>query len=398
MNQDNGTMMICPRCGKEMNSNSRYCLQCGYLNPNVQANQGMKKYIEKNKDNTYHVGSGQTIMQKTDQIVNSIGNNTGNKVICFLFNYLLYIGTIILSFMLIVGDKVNGFGTVKNSLLPYVVLLVSIVFLYVYSMELVFMKANRKWWYALIPFYNLFVLSDIVYKKKWLGIILIIPVIGQLFLIVTFYKLAIKFKYSGLLTIIFPIIFIPLMGFGSRLYEGINYVNEDRTLEKDYKRKRVFFISLILFLVISFLIIFWNNIVEIKSKAFRLQNYYYVYATKQMVNKTKKLVSSRYFECDKYQYNENKGKYYIEYSDIGEVAYIPFHAYRDEIEGYVIIDNTSGSSKYYVSVSDGTYGYPETLYDDVSVDSIVSYPKLVEKNNINYCIYNKEKANMSEVK
>ena len=34
MNQDNQVKMMCPRCGKEMNINARYCLQCGYLNPN----------------------------------------------------------------------------------------------------------------------------------------------------------------------------------------------------------------------------------------------------------------------------------------------------------------------------------------------------------------------------
>ena len=127
----------------------------------------------------------------------------------------------------------------------------SIAFIYIYSIQLIFVKCNQKWWYALIPFYNLFVLCDIVFRKKWLGIILLIPVIGQIFLLVILYKMAMKFKYSGLLAILFPIIFVPLMGFGTRLYEGVSYISEDRTLEKDYKRKKVFFVTLMILLVLS---------------------------------------------------------------------------------------------------------------------------------------------------
>ena len=56
MNQDNGFKIFCPRCGNEMNSESRYCMKCGYLNTNNAANQ--------NNDN--------------ERIVNSITSNTGN--------------------------------------------------------------------------------------------------------------------------------------------------------------------------------------------------------------------------------------------------------------------------------------------------------------------------------
>ena len=158
-------------------------------------------------------------------------------------NYLVYLFFVIMSFVLIVGTRVTDFEMIKNSFFPYAIFSISIIFLFVYSMELVFMKANKKWWYALIPFYCLFILADIAFKKKILGILYFIPFIGQVFFLVTLYVLATKFKYNGILSMIFPIIYIPLMGFGSRLYEGISYVTEDRTLENDYRRKKLFFIS-----------------------------------------------------------------------------------------------------------------------------------------------------------
>ena len=398
MNDDNQIKVMCPRCGNEMNSNSRYCLQCGYLNPNVSENQNMQKFLDKRKDPTYEVGSGQTIKQRGNQITNSIGNNTGNKSICFLVNYSIYMIIIILSFVIIVGNKITDLDAIKNSLFPYVAFIDSIFFLYVYSMELIFMKANKKWWYALVPIYNLFVFCDVVYRKKMLAIILLIPVIGQIFFLVTLYKLAGKFKLNGLLTILLPFIYIPLMGFGSRLYNDVNYISEERTLEKDYKRKRIFFFSIVIFALLSLGIIYWNNIIEIKSKAFRVRNYYYVFATRQIVNKTKQLAEENYLECEGSKYKEDSGIYYVEYADIGEVAYIPLHIYTDVISAYVIIDNTSGSSKYYVSMSDDTFGYPETLYDDITVDSIVPYKELKKRDNVNYCINTKQKINVGGMK
>lgn len=390
--------IICPRCGNKMNSNSRCCLKCGYLNPNVPENNGMKPFISTENDSSYQVGSGENVIKSSGQITNSIASKTGNRKVCFFINYLLYIIAILLSFLLIMNNKSIGIDTIKNSFFPYAIFLVSIVFLYTYSSQLIFIKCNKRWWSALIPFYNLLILSEMVFKNKWLGFAFLIPVIGQILLLVALYELAEKFKYNGFFAVIFPILYIPLMGFGNRLYDDINYVSEDKTLENDYKRKKLFFISILVFILLGSILIFWNNIIEIKGKAFRLKNYYYVYATRQIVNKTKQLARENYLECEGYNYNDKNGIYYIEYADIGNVAYIPLHSFVDVIGGYVIIDNTSGSSKYYVSISDGTYGYPETLYENINVDTIVSYERIIERDDINYCRNEKPKATVGGMK
>lgn len=389
--------VFCPRCGSEMNSNSRYCMKCGYLNPNVSSNQNMQQYMPKEETSSYQIGSGQAISQPRENITTSLSSNTGNKRLCFFVNYLVYLFFVIMSFVLIVGTRVTDFEMIKNSFFPYAIFSISIIFLFVYSMELVFMKANKKWWYALIPFYCLFILADIAFKKKILGILYFIPFIGQVFFLVTLYVLATKFKYNGILSMIFPIIYIPLMGFGSRLYEGISYVTEDRTLENDYRRKKIFFISLLVCLIIGGALIYWTNIVEIKGKATKVTHYYYLLATSQIVNKTKQLAEQSYLECEKYEYKDGSGIYYVEYPDMGSVAYFPLYYSRDVISGYVIIDNSTGTSKYYVSMTDGIYGYPETLYDDIKIDTIVPYKKVIKREGLNKCKNTKPKVTVGEM-
>ena len=399
MNQDNGFKIFCPRCGNEMNSESRYCMKCGYLNTNNAANQNMKQYIPENESGSYQVGSGQLINQNNDneRIVNSISSNTGNTKLCFLVNYLVYIFIILMSFILTVGNNFVSIEMIRNSLFPFIVFVISIIFLYTYSMELIFIKCNKKWWYSLIPIYNLMILTEIVFDKKILGLLLLVPVVGQIFFLVILYILGNRFKYNGILSMLLPIIFIPLMGFGSRFYEGVNYISEDRTLEKDYKRKKIFFISLMIFLISSFILLFWTNILDVKNKAKRITNYYYVYASRKIVDETKNIANKDYLECEKYDYSSDSGVYYIKYNDIGNEVYLPFYYYRSIIEGYVIINNNTG--KTYISITDGKYGYPELDINEVGLDKIEEYSRVQYKSakDINSCINTKSKTNGGEL-
>ena len=398
MNQDNQAKIVCPRCGNQISITSRCCLNCGWLNASDPANQNMQQFVSDKEKSLYQVGSGQNIAQNSGQVATTIASNTGSRELCFVFNYLIYMLIIVLSYMLVLGNSVTNFYAVKNSIFPYIAFTTSIAFLFVYSGELIFMKANKRWWYSLIPIFNLFVLADIVFKKKWLGVLYLIPIIGQVFFLITMYILGTKFKYNGLLSMMFSIIYVPLMGFGSKLYEETNYTSGQEGTEKDYRNKKIFFISLVFFLLTSGGFIFWNNIVEIKSKAFRLTNYYYVLAANRIVEYTKQSIRTNNLECSISDYNDTSGLYYFEYSDVGEVTYMPLHYYKDVISSYVIVDNTSGSSKYYVSISDGTYGFAETLYEDVNLDSIVPYKELEKSKGLNTCVVSKSKSSIEKKK
>ena len=47
MNDDGGFTIYCSRCGAEMSSNSRYCMKCGNLNYDHEANKNMRRYKPK---------------------------------------------------------------------------------------------------------------------------------------------------------------------------------------------------------------------------------------------------------------------------------------------------------------------------------------------------------------
>lgn len=389
MDQDNNKI-YCPKCGNEMNSNSRYCMKCGFLNANNEANQNIQSYIPKVETSSYQIGQGQVINQESNQVTTAIASNTGNSIFCFLLNFFVYVLIIGLGFIFSMRGLDITLENIKISVFPYIALISSVVFLFVYSLQLIFIKCNKRWWSVFIPIYNLMILSDITFKKKWLGLLTLIPVIGQVLFLVMLYKLGTQFKYNGLLTMLFAPVMIPIIGFGTRLYESTTFVSRNDNLEKDYKRKKLFLTLIILFIIFGALFIFWNNIIETKTKAKKLSNYYYVYASNRIVDKTKRYINNNYLECDDYDYSNDRGTYYIYYSDIGNNIYLPFYYMREAISGYVVVDNNNGSSKYYVSMSDGYYGFDETLLSEVNINTIVEYKEIIpkDKDKVNYCTVN----------
>ena len=65
MNEDKGEIIYCSRCGAEVNSKSRYCMKCGNLNYNHDANENMRPYIQQDSK-PYEVGSGEFAVQKKE--------------------------------------------------------------------------------------------------------------------------------------------------------------------------------------------------------------------------------------------------------------------------------------------------------------------------------------------
>ena len=87
----------------------------------------------------------------------------------------------------------------------------------------VFTKAGQPGWAALIPFYNLYVMLQIAGKPGWWLVLFFIPIVNLIIGIITIVALAAKFgKGAGFAVglILLPIIFYPILGFGSAQYQS----------------------------------------------------------------------------------------------------------------------------------------------------------------------------------
>ncbi len=377
MNGDEGYTIYCSKCGAEMNSNSRYCMKCGNLNYEHEANKGMRRFMPK-KRKKYQVGSGMHFSNSdtsnNKNLRMSVSTKTGNKTFCFLLNFGIYIALIVLSFIASTGLSLE-LDTIMASAFPKFAVAFSLFFLYIYAFELIFMKCNRAWWEALIPFYNYLVLGEIVFENKWIGALFFIPGVNVIFLCVTFYKLGESFNVNKVLCAILPIIYLPILGFGSSLYNGYMYVSSDsqRETEKEYQYRKIFFFSILGFLIIGLVFLFMNSFSRTDGKKSFIDGYYFTYASHSIVSEVEKKIANGDVNCKYESYDEKSGVYYFSFGSVGERTFLLLYSMREPIKGYVKVDNTSGESKVYVSLSDGTFGFRETLAEEVGPDSLEEY-------------------------
>jgi uncharacterized protein DUF5684 len=88
----------------------------------------------------------------------------------------------------------------------------------------VFEKAGQPGWAAIIPFYNIYVLTTQIARKEILWFILcLIPFVNIVAAIIISIDVARKFGQGtvfGVLLALFPFIFYPILGFGSAQYNS----------------------------------------------------------------------------------------------------------------------------------------------------------------------------------
>ena len=89
----------------------------------------------------------------------------------------------------------------------------------------IFSKAGQPGWAAIIPFYNLYVFLKVAGKPGWwMAIILLVPVANIIFSIMALAAMAKNFGKGGgfVVGMIFlPVIFYPILGFGSAQYRPV---------------------------------------------------------------------------------------------------------------------------------------------------------------------------------
>lgn len=244
----------CSRCGAEMKSDVRYCMKCGNLNYSHPDNVSMRPYIKDVNSNKPLNSSDSSMMPK---VIKNI--NLSNKMICLIVNILLHLvilfvtASILKNFLLFLGCFV--------------------LFIFNYSMQVVYIKANKKWWSYFIPFYNMYVFCQITLDNGWIFLLYFVPFVNLVVYFISLYRLGIRFGRNGLFTLFLPVVFIPIIAFSKdtaslsvqnlsdEKVEVVDTKTKTRT-EINYHRKQ-FILSL--FVLVGFSILVYFSLPYIKQ-------------------------------------------------------------------------------------------------------------------------------------
>lgn len=93
----------------------------------------------------------------------------------------------------------------------------------VIALWFIFSKAGEPGWAAIVPLYNTYILYKITWGNGWLFLLLLIPIANIVIGIITAVYLGQAFKKSGgfiVGLVLLPIVFMPILGFGSSKYVG----------------------------------------------------------------------------------------------------------------------------------------------------------------------------------
>jgi hypothetical protein len=117
-------------------------------------------------------------------------------------------------------DEVSGGAAAIMAIIMFLIY-AAIIIVFIASMWKIFVKAGKPGWAAIIPIYNLIVLLEVVGRPMWW--ILIYLICSPVAAIIISLDLAKSFGKDigfGIGLIILPIIFYPMLGFGSATYVG----------------------------------------------------------------------------------------------------------------------------------------------------------------------------------
>ena len=96
--------------------------------------------------------------------------------------------------------------------------------LMIVAMWILFKKAGKPGWAAVVPFYDQYTLYEITWGNGWRFLMLLIPIYNIILMILTYIRLAKAFgKDEGYAVglVFLPQVFVPMLAFGSAAYHGV---------------------------------------------------------------------------------------------------------------------------------------------------------------------------------
>ncbi len=388
-------IIFCPRCGEKMHRNQRNCLKCGQLNYENPDNEYMKKYETGNSslNNTYVIGQGTfkfsngvTSGYRPNEI---LANNTGNLTGCVIFNILFYLFGLLGIYVLFIIFGVSNI--LFNNTFLFTVMGYSIVFILIYSQELLFMKADKPWWGALIPFYSQYLMFEIVFGNGYLFLLTFIPIVGQIMMLILFYRLGKVFNKNSILTLIFTVFSIPFISFSSTTsYNGVIYISRSKgqdSLRYLYKCNKNILIFVFSFILGALSLFIYNERNTVIDKARYLMTFSFTKDAKTIIKDAKDSIKDNYYTCSNGKSITNQNDYYIWFDNAGDyfgsksvsVSILS----NDYYKGYIHVKVFDNKEQYYISVSDGKYGIGEVDNSKLSsVHAVKGYTVSLPKNVI----------------
>ena len=378
MNESDYT--YCSRCGSPMPKNARYCMKCGNLNYNHPDNQAMQKYAPE-EAKTYEIGSGQINTNTTFTAnISEYSTNTGSKKTFLVVNILWFLLTYGICFTL-------GILHIVNFFLVFVSFIILSIFnIYFISLEIINMKANKPWWGAVLPIYNMFILADIAFDKIIYVVFFFIPIVNVIFSFILFYQLGKKFNKNPILTMLFNIFMLPIIAFGTSTYKGINYIDlkDKNAIEKDYRSRKKMFLIILLFLIIGLGGVVYEFISSGKFSLSKAEDIVIVDNAKSVLNKVKGKISKGKFSCHgDTTLTPNTTHYFMIYDITGDLNVLTFDS--KIVMASVKVFNNNGTLEYSVSISNGQRGLFEIRENELAIDKIINYEKIADVDTDKMC-------------
>jgi hypothetical protein len=119
------------------------------------------------------------------------------------------------------GTTVSSSGSA--ALIVVLGILLAFVVLQVAALWRIFTKAGEPGWTSLIPVYNAYVLLKIAGRPGWWLLLYFVPFVNVVIAIIAVHELSKSFGHGGEFTLgllFLPLLFYPLLGFGSDRYLG----------------------------------------------------------------------------------------------------------------------------------------------------------------------------------
>ncbi len=120
-------------------------------------------------------------------------------------------------------DAAESLAAVSAIMGPVMFISFAVMIIMLVSQWKLFTKAGRPGWACLIPIYNLVVMLQIVGKSPWLILLMLIPIANFVFAIMLQIWVAQAYGKStayGIGLLFLPVIFYPMLAFGSSEYQG----------------------------------------------------------------------------------------------------------------------------------------------------------------------------------